>query len=113
MRVIALAGAACAIEFIADKVPWVDNLWDSFHTFIRPIGAALAATSLFANLDPVWQVSLILLTGGVTFTTHSAKSATRLFVNHSPEPFSNIALSLAEDLVVAGGVYLWAKHPFL
>jgi hypothetical protein len=112
-RVLILSGAACAIEFVADKIPWLDSAWDSLHTFIRPIGAALAATSLFSNLDPAWQVSLFLLAGGIAFTGHSAKSATRLFVNHSPEPFTNVALSFGEDLAVAGGLYLWAKHPLV
>jgi Domain of unknown function (DUF4126) len=110
-RVLILSGAACLIEFIADKIPWLDSAWDSIHTFIRPIGAALATTSLFANLDPAYQVSLFLLAGGVAFSGHSAKAATRMLVNHSPEPFSNAAISLGEDLAVAGGLYLLAKHP--
>lgn len=112
-RVLVLSGAACVIEFVADKIPWLDSAWDSIHTFIRPIGAALATTSLFANLDPAYQVLLFLLAGGVAFSGHSAKAATRMVVNHSPEPFSNAALSLAEDMAVAGGVYLLAKHPLV
>jgi len=112
-RVLVLAGVACAIEFIADKVPWVDSAWDSIHTFIRPIGAALVASSLFSNLDPAYQVLLILLAGGMALTGHSAKATVRLAVNHSPEPFSNIALSLAEDASVAGGFYLLVKHPWV
>jgi hypothetical protein len=111
-RVLIVSGIACAVEFVADKIPWLDSAWASIHTFIRPIGAALAATSLFSNLDPVYQISLFLLAGGAAFSGHSAKAATRMVVNHSPEPFSNIALSLAEDLFVAGGLYLWVKHPW-
>jgi Domain of unknown function (DUF4126) len=112
-RLLIISGVACAIEFVADKIPWLDSAWDSLHTFIRPVGAALAATSLFSNLEPVYQVSLFLLAGGVAFSGHSAKAATRLAANHSPEPFSNIALSLGEDLLVAGGLYLWVKHPWV
>jgi hypothetical protein len=112
-RVLVVAGIACAIEFVADKIPWVDSAWDSIHTVIRPIGAALLASSLFSNLDPVYQVLLILLAGGVALTGHSAKATVRLAVNHSPEPFSNMALSLAEDASVAGGLYLLAKHPWV
>ncbi|MGD0125823.1 MAG: DUF4126 domain-containing protein [Terriglobia bacterium] len=112
-RVLVLAGVACAIEFIADKVPWVDSAWDSIHTFIRPIGAALVASSPFSNLEPAYQVLLILLAGGMALTGHSAKATVRLAVNHSPEPFSNIALSLAEDASVAGGFYLLVKHPWV
>jgi hypothetical protein len=112
-RILILAGVACAIEFIADKVPWVDSAWDSIHTFIRPIGAALLASSLFSNLDPAYQVLLVLLAGGMALTGHSAKATLRLAVNHSPEPFSNIGLSLAEDASVAGGLYMLVKHPWV
>ena len=112
-RVLIVAGVACIIEFIADKIPLVDSAWDSIHTFIRPIGAALLASSLFSNLDPAYQLLLFLLAGGVALTGHSAKAAVRLAVNHSPEPFSNIALSLVEDASVAGGLYLLVKHPWV
>ncbi len=112
-RVLIVSGAACLIEFIADKIPWVDSAWDSVHTFIRPIGAALLTSSLFSNLDPVYQVLLFLLAGGVALSGHSAKAATRLAVNHSPEPFSNAAVSLAEDAAVAAGFYLLVKHPWI
>jgi hypothetical protein len=63
-RVLIMSGLACVIEFIADKIPWVDSAWDSIHTFIRPIGAALLASSLFSNAQPVYQVLLFLLAGG-------------------------------------------------
>jgi hypothetical protein len=111
-RVLILSGIACVIEFVADKIPWVDSAWDSLHTFIRPIGAALLASSLFTNLQPVYQVMLLLLAGGVALSSHSAKAATRLTVNHSPEPFSNIALSLGEDVLVVGGLYVLVNHPW-
>lgn len=112
-RVLIASGVACAIEFIADKIPWVDSAWDSIHTFIRPIGAALMTTSLLSSVDPVYQALLFLLAGGVAFSGHSAKAATRLAVNHSPEPFTNIGMSLIEDVSVAGGLYLLAKYPWV
>jgi hypothetical protein len=111
-RVLIVSGIACAIEFVADKIPWVDSAWDAIHTFIRPIGAALLASSLFSNVEPAYQVVLFLLAGGVAFSGHSAKAATRLAVNHSPEPFSNAALSLGEDAFVAGGIYMLVAHPW-
>ncbi len=112
-RILVASGAACAIEFLADKIPWVDSMWDAVHTFIRPIGAALLTSSLFSNVDPAYQVLLFLLAGGVALSGHSAKAAARLAVNHSPEPFSNIVLSLLEDAFVAGGVFLFAKYPWV
>ncbi len=112
-RVLIVSGIACAIEFLADKIPWLDSAWDSIHTFIRPIGAALLTSSLFSNVEPVYQVLLFLLAGGVALSGHSAKAATRLAVNHSPEPFSNVAVSLIEDTFVAGGFYLLVKHPWV
>ncbi len=112
-RVLILAGIGCAIEFFADKIPWIDSAWDSIHTIIRPIGAALLASALFSNLPPVYQVLLILLAGGVALGGHSVKAATRLAVNHSPEPFSNLALSLGEDVFTAGGLYLLVRHPWV
>ncbi|HWB86105.1 MAG TPA: DUF4126 domain-containing protein [Bryobacteraceae bacterium] len=112
-RVLILAGIACVIEFIADKIPWLDSAWDGLHTFIRPIGAALLASSLLAHVDPVYQVLLFLLAGGVALTQHSAKAAVRLAVNHSPEPISNVTISLIEDAAFAGGMYLLVKHPWV
>ncbi len=112
-RVLIVAAVACAIEFIADKIPWVDSAWDSIHTVVRPVGAALLTSSLFANLDPAYKVLLLLLAGGVALSGHSAKATVRLAVNHSPEPFSNIGMSLAEDTSVAGGLYMLVKHPWV
>src|SRR5262249_50746709 len=64
-RVLIVSGIACVIEFLADKIPWLDSAWDSIHTFIRPIGAALLTSSLFADVEPVYKVLLLLLAGGV------------------------------------------------
>ena len=109
--VLIAAGVACAIEFFADKVAWVDSLWDSFHAFIRPIGAVVVSAAVLGSFDPALKVTLIVLCGGVAFASHSSKAATRLLVNHSPEPFSNIAISLAEDALVPFGVWLSLRHP--
>src|SRR5206468_4294276 len=97
--VIILAGCLYLIEFAADKIPVVDSVWDAIHTFIRvPAGAVLAA-SAFAGFDPAVRMVALLAGGGVALTSHGAKAAARLAANTSPEPFSNIALSLAEDLI--------------
>jgi hypothetical protein len=109
--VIALSGSLYAIQFIADKIPAVDSAWDMVHTFIRvPAGAILAATA-FAHFDPSVRLAAMLLGGGVALTSHSAKTATRLVANTSPEPVSNIALSLLGDAVTLGGTILMAVHP--
>jgi hypothetical protein len=109
--VLIAAGVACLAEFFVDKVPWVDSLWDSFHTFIRPIGAALLAATTLGSLDPALRVVLVILCGGVAFASHSSKAATRLVANQSPEPFSNIAISLLEDGLAPLGVWLSFIHP--
>jgi hypothetical protein len=111
--VLFVSGAAMLIEFLADKIPWVDSLWDSIHTIIRPIGAAALGFTALGELNPVMQVLAGLLAGGVAFTGHSSKAAARLAVNHSPEPISNWALSLAEDIAVPAGLWVVFQHPGL
>ena len=111
--ILILAGAACLIEFFADKIPWLDSVWDSFHTIIRPIGAAFLAATALGHADPALKLGVVLLCGGIAFTTHSSKAATRLVANHSPEPFSNIALSLAGDVAVPFGLWFAMRHPLL
>lgn len=111
--ILVLAGIACVVEFFADKIPWLDSAWDSFHTFIRPVGAAILAAMALGRVDPALKLAIVLLSGGIAFTSHSSKAATRLLVNHSPEPFSNIALSLAGDLLVPAGLWLAVHHPLL
>jgi hypothetical protein len=111
--VIIISGVLFALQFFADKVPWVDSLWDAVHTFIRPIGGAFLALKVLGSTDPMMEVVAALLLGSVSLTVHSVKSGTRLLVNHSPEPFSNIALSIAEDAVVIGGVALIWRDPVL
>jgi uncharacterized membrane protein len=109
--VIGVAAALYLIEFVADKVPAIDSVWDAIHTFIRiPAGAILAATA-FAHFDPQIRLLALLVGGGIALSSHSAKSATRLTANVSPEPFSNITLSLLEDVTAVGGTLLMAVHP--
>jgi len=111
--VLTVAGVLFAVEFLADKIPWVDSAWDAIHTIIRPIGGALLASRVFGELSPTAEVIALLLLGSVTLAAHSAKASVRLLVNASPEPFSNLLLSLSENAVVAGGVWLALSHPLL
>jgi hypothetical protein len=111
--VVGVALALFALEFLADKVPAVDSVWDFVHTFIRiPAGAVLAA-SAFAHFDPKIRLLAFLLGGTLALSSHSAKAATRLAANTSPEPFSNVALSLVEDVITVGFSVLMAKHPVI
>ncbi len=109
--IIGVAGFLYAVEFFADKIPWVDTAWDSVHTFIRPVGAAALAVAALGDLHPVFEVVAALVAGGMALTTHVAKSGTRLVANGSPEPVSNVGLSLAEDGLVLGGLGLIAWNP--
>jgi hypothetical protein len=103
-----VSGGLLAVEFVADKVPWVDSAWDSVHTFIRiPAGAALAY-SVFGADQASWAVIAGLLGGTLAATSHAAKTSTRAAVNTSPEPFSNLLLSLAGDAFVPA--MLWLAH---
>lgn len=115
--VLYLSGGLYFLQFFADKVPWVDSLWDLVHTVIRPLGGAFLAIKALGEPNPVFDVIIGLLAGGVALTSHGAKAGTRLLVNGSPEPFSNIAVSLAEDAVVCGGlgVLTWTywQYPWL
>ena len=107
------AGVLYLIEFAADKIPMVDSVWDAIHTFIRvPAGAVLAA-SAFASFDTSVRWAALLAGGGVALSSHGAKAATRLAANTSPEPFSNVALSLVEDLFAIGASVLLAYHPLV
>jgi hypothetical protein len=111
--VLVVAGLLFALEFLADKVPWLDSTWDAIHTVIRPIGGALLATRALGDLHPAAEVIALLLLGGVTLTAHGAKASVRLVANASPEPFSNLLLSLSENVLVVGGVWLAFTHPLL
>jgi hypothetical protein len=106
--ILIAAGIFFLLEFFADKIPWVDSLWDSIHTLIRPVGGGLLALSVLGELHPAMEVLIALLAGGTTLVAHTAKAGTRLAVNASPEPVSNIVVSTTEDVgVVAGSILMW------
>jgi len=109
---IGLAILLYAVEFVADKVPYVDSLWDSFHTFIRPVAAG--TMGYMAGLDggPVMQTGLALMTGTMALDTHAVKASSRLLINTSPEPFSNIAASITEDSAVIFMFWFFIRHPY-
>ncbi|MEY3479780.1 MAG: hypothetical protein RIQ71_555 [Verrucomicrobiota bacterium] len=109
--VIAVSGVLFAMEFFADKIPWVDSAWDAVHTAIRPVGAALLAILVLGDSDPVFNVVVALLAAWLGFTTHALKATVRLQANASPEPLSNVALSLAEDTTVVLGLGLVYHYP--
>ncbi len=109
--VIGAAGIGLVAEFLADKVAWVDSVWDAVHTFVRPLGGALLALAVVDPGDPVWQLVALLLGGGAAFLAHGAKAGARAVVNTSPEPFSNIAVSSLEDIVTGGLLALAFAFP--
>jgi hypothetical protein len=106
-----ISGTLYVLEFFADKIPWVDSAWDTVHTIIRPIGGALLAIRVLGQPSPAFDVIVALVAGGASLVTHSAKASTRLMTNASPEPFSNIGLSLLEDAAVVGGLALIHFNP--
>ena len=99
------------IEFVADKIPWVDSVWDAVHSVIRPIGGALIAVATLGDQAPATEAVVALLGGALAASTHFSKSGTRVLANASPEPFSNWFLSIAEDLFVVGLGVLALKYP--
>jgi hypothetical protein len=111
--VIVVACIMYVIEFFADKVPYVDDGWDALHTFIRvPAGAILAAQSL-GDLNPALEVMALLAGGSIALAAHGTKATARLAINASPEPFSNWAASVAEDVTVFGSIWLMFNHPII
>ena len=109
--VLAASGVMTLGEFLADKVPAFDSVWDAVHTFIRiPAGAVLAAAAL-GQADPVWVMVAAILGGAIASGAHLAKAGTRAMINASPEPFSNWAASFGEDLLVPAGFLAALKAP--
>lgn len=108
--VMGVAGIAALAEFFADKIAWLDSVWDAVHTFVRPIGGAMLALAVVDPGDPAFQVLAFILGGGAAFAAHAGKAGTRAVVNTSPEPFSNVAVSTTEDVVTAG--LLWAAYEY-
>jgi hypothetical protein len=109
--VLGIAVALYAIEFLADKIPYVDSVWDLVHTVIRPPAAALLAYGAAVAAPPEWRWGAALLAGGVALTSHSAKASTRAAANTSPEPFSNWLLSLGEDTLAVWLTWMATVHP--
>src|SRR5215208_8100613 len=111
--VIGIASLMFVIEFIADKIPYVDSAWDAVHTFIRPPAAAIISYSAFGHVPEEWKVGAALLAGGVALTSHGAKATTRAAANTSPEPVSNWTLSFLEDGLAVFLAWMAAAHPIL
>ncbi len=109
--VLGIALSLYAIEFLADKIPYVDTVWDAAHTLIRPPAAALLAYGATVAAPAEWRWSAALLAGGVALTSHSTKASTRAAVNTSPEPFSNWLLSLGEDALAVWLTWMATVHP--
>jgi Domain of unknown function (DUF4126) len=111
--VLGAAGFGVIAEFFADKVAWIDLLWDAIHTAIRPVGGALLALAVVDANDPTWQVVTLLLGGGAALMGHAAKAGSRAVVNASPEPFSNVVVSTGEDVTTTGLLVAAIANPVL
>ena len=109
--VIGVAIVLYIIEFVADKIPWVDSMWDAVHTVIRPVGGALIAVATVGDASPTVEGLVALLGGTIAAGTHFSKAGTRAVANTSPEPFSNWILSISEDVFVIGLATLALKYP--
>ena len=111
--VIAIACIMYLIEFVADKVPYLDSGWDALHTFIRvPAGAILAARAL-GDMNPALEVAALLAGGSIALAAHGTKATVRLAINASPEPFTNWTASVTEDVAVLGGIWMIFNHPIV
>lgn len=115
--VMSASGLMLAIEFFADKIPWVDSVWDTVHTFVRVPAGALLTAAAFGALDShggaAGTLAAAIVGGTLAAGAHLTKAGARALVNTSPEPFSNIGLSLGEDLLVPGGLVLAVLHPYV
>ena len=109
--IIVLAASLYLIEFVADKVPAVDSVWDAIHTFIRAPAAAVLGFAAFGNVTEPWRIGAALLCGTLALSSHGIKASSRLAINTSPEPVSNWAASFAEEIFVAVLIWLAVMHP--
>jgi hypothetical protein len=109
--VIGIAALGTVAEFFADKIAWVDSLWDAIHSVVRPVGGALLSMAIIDGGDPAWQVGSFLLGGGAALLAHAGKAGARALVNASPEPFSNVIVSTGEDIATAGLLGLAIANP--
>ena len=111
--VLGVALVLYAVEFLADKVPYIDSVWQAVHTFIRPPAAALLAFGVTAAASEPWRWAAALLAGGIALTSHGTKASVRAAANLSPEPLSNWALSFGEDLLAVWLTWFATVHPRL
>jgi hypothetical protein len=111
--IIGAAGVLYVIEFVADKIPWVDSIWDSVHTLIRPVGGAVIAVATLGDQSPAIQGAIGLLGGMVAASSHVTKASTRVAANTSPEPFSNWILSFLGDGFVIGMTMIALNYPLV
>src|SRR5687768_6616154 len=109
--VIGVAIVLYIVEFVADKIPWFDSVWDAVHTAIRPVGGAVIAVTTLGDASPTTETLVGLLGGTLAAGSHFSKSGTRALANTSPEPFSNWILSIAEDVFVVGLGVIALKYP--
>jgi Domain of unknown function (DUF4126) len=109
--VLSVAGVLYVMEFLADKVPYIDSVWQAVHTFIRPPAAALLAFSATAAAPEPWRWGTALLAGGIALTSHGTKASARAAANLSPEPLSNWALSFGEDVLAVWVTWFATTHP--
>jgi hypothetical protein len=109
--IVGIAAVGALAEVFADKIAWVDSLWDGIHSVVRPIGGALLSMAIIDGGDPAWQVGSLLLGGGAALIAHAGKAGARTLVNASPEPVSNIVVSTGEDVATAGLLALAIANP--
>ena len=109
--VLGISALGALAEFFADKILWLDSIWDTVHTAIRPLGGALLALAVVDAGDPAWQVIVFLLGGGAALMSHGAKAGARALVNTSPEPVSNVLVSSGEDIASGGLLVLAFANP--
>jgi len=109
--ILAISALGALAEFFADKILWLDSIWDTIHAVIRPLGGALLALAVVDAGDPAWQVAVFLLGGGAALISHSAKAGARALVNTSPEPVSNALVSTGEDIASGSLLFLAFANP--
>lgn len=111
--ILVLACALFLVEFLADKIPAVDSVWDAIHTFIRIPAAGVLGFAALSDVAEPWRMAAALLCGTIALSTHGLKASTRLALNTSPEPFTNWAASLSEDALLVVLIWLVVRHPLL